>query len=100
MNSDVRELNKGACTQGACMRARLETIIRFFFSTGKVCPNIGKMKSVVKLNSNVRGTYKGPCNGPCKGLCMQGACVCACTLRISFGVLFLSGIVSNNIGET
>ena len=31
MNSDVRELNKGACTQGACMRARLEMFINHFF---------------------------------------------------------------------
>ena len=32
-----------------CVRARLKEIIRLFFSTGLVCPNIGKMRSVEKI---------------------------------------------------
>ena len=54
-----------------CMRARLEKISRFVFSTNIVCPYMEYMRLVGIIESNVRGL----CNGPCT----QGARVRART---------------------
>ena len=65
--------------QCACMRARLGKFIRLFFSTGIVCPNIGKMRSVGKIEfqcqeavqGGVQGAIQGPVDARSVRVCMH-----------------------------